>query len=185
MAKNREQLIESMIRNIKEMLDRKYCGLSIRKDERLLDVYEVALAVLEKQKQGAKEPLKLDEEFVGDSNFYKRQEALVAKGFTVVEDTLDSFAYGLAFRVLEKIDPMLFDYYNGERESADNEEFYNGECYDEFIETFKGIVYNDFKIVSFSARWCSSFGFKPSKEFETIKKLDGYLFHSTKTKRIY
>ena len=39
MAKNREQLIESMIRNIKEMLDRKYCGLSIKKDERLLDVY--------------------------------------------------------------------------------------------------------------------------------------------------
>ena len=100
MAKNREQLIESMIRNIKEMLDRKYCGLSIRKDERLLDVYEVALAVLEKQKQGAKEPLKLDEEFVSDSNFYKRQEALVAKGFTVVDDTLDSFAYGLAFRIL-------------------------------------------------------------------------------------
>ena len=72
MAKNREQLIESMIRNIKEMLDRKYCGLSIRKDERLLDVYEVALAVLEKQKQGAKEPLKLDEEHVSDSDFYKR-----------------------------------------------------------------------------------------------------------------
>ena len=110
MAKNREQLIESMIRNIKEMLDRKYCGLWIRKDERLLDVYEVALAVLEKQKQGAKEPLKLEEEFVSDSNFYKRQEALVAKGFTVVDDTLDSFAYGLAFRILEKIDPMLFDY---------------------------------------------------------------------------
>ena len=127
MAKNREQLIESMIRNIKEMLDRKYCGLSIRKDERLLDVYEVALEVLEKQKQGAKEPLKLDEEFVSDSNFYKRQEALVAKGFTVVDDTLDSFAYGLAFRILEKIDPMLFDYYNGEKESADNEEFYNSE----------------------------------------------------------
>ena len=185
MAKNREQLIESMIRNIKEMLDRKYCGLSIKKDERLLDVYEVALAVLEKQKQGAKEPLKLDEEFVSDSNFYKRQEALVAKGFTVVDDTLDNFAYGLAFRILEKIDPMLFDYYNGEKESTDCEEFYNSELYDEFNETFKGIVYNDFKIVSFSARWCSSFGFKPSKEFETIKKLDGYLFHSTKTKRIY
>ena len=185
MAKNREQLIESMIRNIKEMLDRKYCGLSIRKDERLLDVYEVALEVLEKQKQGAKEPLKLDEEFVSDSNFYKRQEALVAKGFTVVDDTLDSFAYGLAFRILEKIDPMLFDYYHGEKESADNEEFYNSELYDEFNETFKGIVYNDFYIVSFGTRWCSSFGFKPSKEFETIKKLDGYLFHSTKTKRIY
>ena len=185
MAKNREQLIESMIRNIKEMLDRKYCGLWIKKDERLLDVYAVALAVLEKQKQGAKEPLKLAEEFVSDSNFYKRQEALVNKGFTVVDDTLDSFAYGLAFRVLEKIDPMLFDYYYREKESADNEEFYNGECYDEFIKTFKGIVSNEFKIVSFGARWCSSFGFKPSKEFETIKKLDGYLFHSTKTKRIY
>ena len=185
MAKDREQLIESMIRNIKEMLEKKYCGLSIRKDERLLDVYEFALAVLEKQKQGAKEPLKLEEEFVSDSNFYKRQEALVNKGFTVVEDTLNSFAYGLAFRVLEKIDPMLFDCYNGEKESADCEEFYNGECYDEFIETFKGIVSNDFKIVSFYTRWCSSFGFKPSKEFETIKKLDGYLFHSTKTKRIY
>ena len=185
MAKNREQLIESMIRNIKEMLDKKYCGLWIRKDERLLDVYEVALAVLEKQKKGAKEPLKLDEEFVSDSNFYKRQEALVAKGFTVVDDTLDSFAYGLAFRILEKIDPMLFDYYNGEKESADNEEFYNSELYDEFNETFKGIVYNDFNIVSFGTRWCSSFGFKPSKEFEMIKKLDGYLFHSTKTKRIY
>ena len=185
MAKNREQLIESMIRNIKEMLDRKYCGLSIKKDERLLDVYEVALAVLEKQKQGAKEPLKLDEEFVSDSNFYKRQEALVAKGFTVVDDTLDNFAYGLAFRVLEKLDPMLFDYYYGEKESFDNEEFYNGECYDEFIETFKGIVSNDFNTVSFGARWCSSFGFKPSNEFEMIKKLDGYLFHSVKTKRIY
>ena len=183
MAKNREQLIESMIRNVKEMLDRKYCGLSIRKDERLLDVYEVALAVLEKQKQGAKEPLKLEEEFVSDSDFYKRQEALVNKGFTVVEDTVDSFAYGLAFRVLEKIDPMLFDYYYREKESADNEEFYNGELYDEFIETFKGIVYNDFKIVSFGTCWCSSFGFKPSKEFEIIKKLEHYLFKSTKTKR--
>ena len=185
MAKKREQLIESMIRNIKEMLDRKYCGLSIRKDERLLDVYEVALAVLEKQKEGAKEPLKLDDEFVSDSDFYKKQEYLSYKGFTVVDDTLDNFAYGLAFRVLEKIDPMLFDYYNGEKESADNEEFYNCECYDEFIETFKGIVYNDFTIVSFGTRWCSSFGFKPSKEFEMIKKLDGYLFHSIKTKRIY
>ena len=183
MAKNREQLIESMIRNIKEMLDRKYCGLSIRKDERLLDVYEVALAVLEKQKEGAKEPLKLDEEFVSDSDFYKKQEALVAKGFTVIDDTLDNFAYGLAFRVLEKIDPMLFDYYNGEKESADNEEFYNSECYDEFIETFKGIVSNDFKTVSFGTRWCSSFGFKPSKEFEAIRKLEHYLFKSTKTKR--
>ena len=183
MAKNREQLIESMIRNIKEMLDRKYCGLSIRKDERLLDVYKVALVVLEKQKQGAKEPLKLEEEFVSDSDFYKKQEALVAKGFTVVEDTLNSFAYGLAFRVLEKIDPMLFDYYYREKESSDNEEFYNGECYDEFIETFKGIVYNEFKIVSFGTRWCSSFGFKPSKEFEIIKKLEHYLFKSTKTKR--
>ena len=185
MAKNKQQLIESMIRNIEEMKERKYCGLSIKKDERLLDVYEVALAVLEKQKQGAKEPLKFDVELVSDSNFYKRQEALVTKGFTVVEDTLDSFAYGLAFRVLEKIDPMLFDYYYREKESADNEEFYNGECYDEFIETFKGIVSNEFKIVSFSARWCSSFGFKPSNEFEMIKKLDGYLFHSIKTKRIY
>ena len=185
MAKNREQLIESMIHNIKEMKDRRYCGLSIKKDERLLDVYEIALAVLEKQKQGAKEPLKLDEEFVSDSNFYKRQEALVAKGFTVVDDTLDSFAYGLAFRVLEKLDPMLFDYYYGEKESADNEEFYNGELYDEFNETFKGIVYNDFNTVSFGTRWCSSFGFKPSKEFEIINKLDGYLFHSIKTKRIY
>ena len=185
MAKNKQQLIESMIRNIKEMLERKYCGLWIQKDERLLDVYAVALAVLEKQKEGAKDPLKFDEEFVSDSNFYKKQEALVAKGFTVVDDTLDSFAYSLSFRTLEKIDPMLFDYYNGEKESADNEEFYNGECYDEFIETFKGIVYNDFNIVSFGTRWCSSFGFKPSKEFETIKKLDGYLFHSTKTKRIY
>ena len=185
MAKNREQLIESMIRNIKEMLDREYCGLSIRKDERLLDVYEVALVVLEKQKQGAKEPLKLEEEFVSDSNFYKKQEALVAKGFTVVEDTLNSFAYDLAFRVLEKIDPMLFDFYYREKESVDNEEFYNGELYDEFIETFKGIVYNDFNIVSFSARWCSSFGFKPSKEFEMIRKLDGFLFYSTKTNRIY
>ena len=185
MAKNREQLIESMIRNIKELLDRKYCGLSIRKDERLLDVYEVALAVLEKQKQGAKEPLKLEEEFVSDRNFYKRQEALVNKGFTVVDDTVDSFAYGLAFRVLEKLDPMLFDYYHGEKESVDIEEFYNSELYDEFNETFKGIVYNDFKIISFGTRWCSSFGFKPSKEFEIIKRLDGYLFHSTKTKRIY
>lgn len=183
MAKNKQQLIESMIRNIKEMKDRKYCGLSIRKDERLLDVYEVALAVLEKQKQGAKEPLKLDEEFVSDSNFYKKQEALVAQGFTVVDDTLDNFAYSLAFRILEKLDPMLFDYYYREKESADNEEFYNGECYDEFIETFKGIVYNDFNIVSFSTRWFSSFGFKPSKEFETIKKLESYLFKSTKTKR--
>ena len=185
MAKNREQLIESMIRNIKEMLDRKYCGLSIRKDERLFDVYEVALAVLEKQKQGAKEPLKLMSEFVSDSNFYKKQEALVAKGFTVVDYPLDSFAYELSFRILEKIDPMLFDYYNGEKESADNEEFYNSELYDEFNETFKGIVYNDFSIVSFGTRWCSFFGFKPSKEFEMINKLDGYLFHSTKTKRIY
>ena len=183
MAKNREQLIESMIRNIKEMKERKYCGLSIRKDERLLDVYEVALAVLEKQKHGAKEPLKLEKEFLSDSNFYKRQEALVNKGFTVVDDTVDSFAYDLAFRVLEKIDPMLFDYYYREKESADNEEFYNGELYDEFIETFKGIVYNEFKIVSFSTRWCSSFGFKPSKEFEIIKKLEHYLFKSTKTKR--
>lgn len=183
MAKKREQLIESMIRNIKEMLDRKYCGLSIRKDERLLDVYKVALVVLEKQKQGAKEPLKLEEELVSDSDFYKKQEALVAKGFTVVEDTLNSFAYGLAFRVLEKIDPMLFDYYYGEKESLDNEEFYNGECYDEFIKTFKGIVYNEFKIVSFGTRWCSSFGFKSSKEFEIIKKLEHYLFKSTKTKR--
>lgn len=183
MAKNKQQLIESMIRNIKEMKDRKYCGLSIRKDERLLDVYEVALAVLEKQKQGAKEPLKIEGEFVSDSNFYKKQEALVAQGFTVVDDTLDNFAYGLAFRVLEKIDPMLFDYYYREKESAYNEEFYNGECYDEFIETFKGIVYNDFNIVSFGTRWCSSFGFKPSKEFETIKKLESYLFKSTKTKR--
>ena len=185
MAKNKQQLIESMIRNIKEMLDRKYCGLSIRKDERLLDVYAVALAVLEKQKEGAKEPIKLEEEFVSDSNFYKTQEALVAKGFTVVDDTIDNFAYGLAFRVLKKLDPMLFDYYYREKESADNEEFYNGECYDDFIETFKGIVSNDFKTVSFGTRWCSSFGFKPSKEFEMIKKLDGYLFHSTKTKRIY
>lgn len=185
MAKNKQQLIESMIRNIKEMLDRKYCGLSIRKDERLFDVYEVALAVLEKQKEGAKEPLKFEEEFVSDSNFYKKQEALVAKGFTVIDDTLDSFAYGLAFRVLEKLDPMLFDYYYGEKESADNEEFYNGELYDEFHETFKGIVYSDFNIVSFGTRWCSSFGFKPSKEFEIIKELDGYLFHSTKTRQIY
>ena len=183
MTKNREQLIESMIRNIKEMKDRKYCGLSIKKDERLLDVYEVALAVLEKQKQGAKEPLKLEEEFVSDSNFYKKQEYLSYKGYTVVDDTLDNFAFGLAFRVLEKIDPMLFDCYNGEKESADNEEFYNGECYDEFIETFKGVVYNDFNIVSFGTRWCSSFGFKPSKEFEMIKKLESYLFKSTKTKR--
>ena len=183
MAKNKQQLIESMIRNIKEMKERKYCGLSIKKDERLLDVYAVALAVLEKQKEGAKDPLKFDEEFVSDSNFYKKQEALVAKGFIVVDDTLDGFAHSLAFRVLEKIDPMLFDYYNGEKESADNEEFYNGECYDEFIETFKGIVYNDFNIVSFGTRWCSSFGFKPSKEFETIKKLEHYLFKSTKTKR--
>ena len=185
MAKSKQQLIEAIIRNIKEMKDRKYCGLSIRKDERLLDVYEVALAVLEKQKEGAKEPLKLDGEFVSDSNFYKKQEALVAKGFTVVDDTLDNFAYGLAFRILEKLDPMLFDYYYREKESADNEEFYNSELYDEFNETFKGIVYNDFNIVSFGTRWCSSFGFKPSKEFEMIKKLDGYLFHSTKTKRIY
>ena len=183
MAKNREQLIESMIRNIKEMKERKYCGLSIRKDERLLDVYEVALAVLEKQKQGAKEPLKIEEEFVSDSDFYKKQESLNNKGFTVVDDTLDSFAYSLSFRILEKIDPMLFDYYYREKESADNEEFYNGECYDEFIETFKGIVYNDFNIVSFGTRWCSSFGFKPSKEFEIIKKLEHYLFKSTKTKR--
>ena len=185
MAKNREQLIESMIRNIKEMKDRNYCGLSIRKDERLLDVYDIALAVLEKQKEGAKEPLKLDKEFVSDSNFYKKQEALVAKGFTVVDYPLDSFAYELSFRILEKIDPMLFDYYNGEKESADNEEFYNGNLFDEFIETFKGIVSNDFKTISFGTRWCSSFGFKPSKDFETLKKLDGYLFHSTKTKRIY
>lgn len=184
MTKNKQQFIESMIRNIKEMLDRKYCGLSIRKDERLLDVYEVALAVLEKQKQGAKEPLKLYNEFVSDSNFYKKQEALVNKGFTVIDDTLDSFVYGLAFRILEKIDPMLFDYYNGEKESADNEAFYNSELYDEFNETFKGIFYNDFNIVSFGTRWCSSFGFKPSKEFEMINKLDGYLFHSIKTKRI-
>ena len=185
MAKNREQLIESMIRNIKEMKDRNYCGLSIRKDERLLDVYDIALAVLEKQKEGAKEPLKLDKEFVSDSNFYKKQEALVAKGFTVVDYPLDSFAYELSFRILEKIDPMLFDYYNGEKESADNEEVYNGNLFDEFIETFKGIVSNDFKTISFGTRWCSSFGFKPSKDFETLKKLDGYLFHSTKTKRIY
>ena len=185
MAKTKQQLIESIIRNIKEMLDRKYCGLWIRKDERLLDVYEVALAVLEKQKQGAKEPLKLYDEFVSDSNFYKKQEALVAKGFTVINDTVDSFAYSLSFRILEKIDPILFDYYNGEKESADNEEFYNGELYDEFHETFKGIVYNDFNIVSFGTRWCSSFGFKPSKEFGMINKLDGYLFHSTKAKRIY
>lgn len=185
MAKNKQQLIESMIRNIKEMLDKKYCGLSIRKDERLLDVYEVALAVLEKQKQGAKEPLKLEEEFVSDSNFYKKQEDLVSKGFTVVDYPLDNFAYELSFRILEKLDPMLFDYYYREKESADNEEFYNGECYDEFNETFKGIVYNDFKLVLFGTRWCSSFGFKPSKEFEMINKLDGYLFHSTKTKRIY
>ena len=185
MAKNKQQLIESMIRNIKEMLDRKYCGLSIRKDERLLDVYEVALAVLEKQKQGAKEPLKLMSEFVSDSDFYKKQEYLSYKGFTVVDDTLDNFAYGLAFRVLEKIDPILFDYYNGEKEYADCVKFYNGNLFDEFIETFKGIVYNDFRIVSFGTRWCSSFGFKPSEEFETINKLDGYLFNSTKTKRIY
>lgn len=185
MAKNREELIESMIRNIKEMLDRRYCGLSIRKDERLLDVYEVALAVLEKQKEGAKEPLKLTSEFVSDSNFYKKQEALIAEGFTVVDYPLDRFAYELAFRILEKIDPMLFDYYNGEKESTDNEEFYNSELYDEFNETFKGIFYNDFNIVSFGTRWCSSFGFKPSKEFGMINKLDGYLFHSTKTKRIY
>lgn len=183
MAKNKQQLIESMIRNIKEMLDRKYCGLSIRKDERLLDVYAVALAVLEKQKQGAKEPLKIEEEIVSDSNFYKKQEDLVAKGFTVVDDTLDNFAYSLSLRILEKIDPMLFDYYKGEKESTDNEEFYNGELYDEFIETFKGIVSNDFKTVSFGTRWCSSFGFKPSKKFEMIKKLESYLFKSTKTKR--
>ena len=78
---------------------------------------------------------------------------------------------------------MLFDYYNGEKESADNEEFYNGECYDEFIETFRGIVSNDFKTISFGTRWISSFGFKPSKEFETIKNLESYLFKSTKTKR--
>ena len=185
MAKNREQLIESMIRNIKEMLDRKYCGLGIRKDERLLDVYEVALAVLEKQKQGAKEPLKLEDEFVSDSDFYKKQEALVAEGFSVVDDTLNRFAYSLPYRILEKIDPILFDYYNGEKEYADCVKFYNGNLFDEFIETFKGIVSNDFKTISFDTRWGSFFGFKPSEEFETIKKLDGYLFHSTKTKRIY
>ena len=185
MAKSKQQLIDSMIRNIKEMLDRKYCGLSIRKDERLLDFYEVALAVLEKQKQGAKEPLKIESEFVSDSNFYKRQEALVAKGFTVVDDTLDNFAYSLSLRILEKIDPMLFDYYNGEKESADNEEFYNSELYDEFNETFKGIVYNDFKIVSFGVGLGMSLVIIPSKEFEIIKKLVVYLFDSTKTRRIY
>ena len=185
MAKNKQQLIESMIRNIKEMKDRKFCGLGIRKDERLLDVYEVALAVLEKQRQGAKKPLKLDEELVSDSDFYKKQEALVAEGFTVVDDTLNRFAYSLPYRILEKIDPILFDYYNGEKEYADCVKFYNGNLFDEFIEAFKGIVSNDFKTISFGARWCSSFGFKPSEEFETINKLDGYLFNSTKTKHIH
>ena len=185
MAKNRDQLIESMIRNITEMQEKKFCGFPTRKDERLLDVYEVALAVLEKQKEGLKEPLKLYEEYVSDSDFYKIQESLVAKDFTVINDTLNNFSYCLSLRVLKKIDPMLFSYYNGEKESADNEEFYNGECYEDFAETFKGIVSNDFKTVSFGTRWSNSFGFKPSKDFEIIKKLDGYLFHSTKTRRFY
>ena len=187
--KTREELINAMIQHVKEMLDREYVHFTrtVKADKRILSAYAVMIEVLKEQLKEGDSLKVLEPKATNDDGYYKAEKEWLAKGYTVVHDLpLFELCDQISSRILDKVGDALEKYYYYDaNEYADVMDYYVKKHYIDFQKTFRRIFFNDFDVLSGETRWGVLIGFKTPERFDALKYLDGYVFYSTKTKRVY
>lgn len=187
--KTREELINSMICNVQEMLDREYVHFTrtVKSDKRILSAYAVMIEVLKEQLKEVDSLKALEPKRTNDYGYYKAEKEWLAKGYTVVHDfPLDNLCDKISSGILEKVGDALESYYYYDaNEYADVMDYYVKKHYTDFQKTFKRIFFNDFNVLAVETYWGVLVGFKTTERFDALKELDGYVFRSTKTRKVY
>ena len=187
--KTREELINAMIQHVKEMLDREYVHFTrtVKADKRILSAYAVMIEVLKEQLKEGDSLKVLEPKATNDDGYYKAEKEWLAKGYTVVHGLpINELCDQISSRILEKVGDALEKYYYYDaNEYADVMDYYVKKHYTDFQKTFKRIFFNNFNVLAVETYWGVLVGFKMPERFDALKYLDGYVFYSTKTKRVY
>ena len=183
MAKNKQQLIKAMIRNIKEMDDRKDCG---HYDKRVLYVYKLALSVFKNQLDRQQEPVEIDTVRTKLDVYNKEYDDTVKAGYMVFSDYRpESLVELIAERTLKTLEEQMLDYYKYDIEYRDCYAYFNGETYGDFFDTLYCMMFNGNDVKHVDACHQELVAFKLTDDLKALKVLDGFLFRSDATRRIY
>lgn len=190
MAKNREQLIESMIRNIQELYSVMYVGKNgcDRSDYYILHAYKLSCKILQEQRKNIYAHKKQQIKDIADSGeFDKIRKNAIDSGLVVVDNAMAfGLSHSIAAKILEPIKWISYKYYKYYEEFDiynDCVEFFNSSLYDEFVETFERIFFDD--CGAFSVRGTSRIftAFDACKEWEDLLNLNGHAYLALNKRR--
>lgn len=190
MAKNREELIKSMIRNIEELYAARYVGGNgcDRSEYYKLYYYKLATKILQEQRKNIYVHKKQQIKDIADSDeFDKIRKNAIDSGLVVVDNAMAfGLSHSIATKILEPIKWISYKYYKYYEEFGiynDCVEFFNSSLYDEFSETFERIFFDD--CGAFSVRGTSSVFtvFDACGEWGDLLRINGHAYLALNYKR--
>lgn len=186
MTKNREELIESMIRNIQELYSIMYVGKNgcDRSDYYILHAYKLAVNILQEQRKGIFDHKKQQIKDIPDEFFYRLREYAIEEGLVVVDNAV---AFGLSHSIAKKILDTLkwinCKYYKGLAEYDDCSEFFNSALCEEFEETFEKVFFDDCGAFSVRSSNKTFTAFDACGKWEDLLNLNGHAYLSLNKRR--
>ena len=179
MAKNREELIKSMIRNIEELYSARYVGKNgcDRSEYYILSYYKLATKILQEQRKNIYNHKKQQIKDIYGDEFDQIRKNAIDSGLVVVDNAMAfGLSHSIAAKILEPIKWISYKYYKYYEEFDiynDCVEFFNSSLYDEFAETFERIFFDD--CGAFSVRGTSRIftAFDACGEWEDLLRING------------
>lgn len=182
MAKNREELIKSMIRNIEELYTASYVGHNgcDKSEYYILYYYKLAVKILQEQRKNIYAHKEQQIKDCYGDEFDKIRKNAIDAGLVVVDNAMAfGLSHSIAAKILEPIKWISYKYYKYYEDfDAYNDcvEFFNSSLYDEFAETFERIFFDE--CGAFSVRGTSSIfaAFDACVEWKDLLRINGHAY---------
>ena len=191
MAKNKQQLIESMIRNIQELYSVMYVGKNgcDKSDYYVLHAYKLSLKVLQEQRKGNFEHKQQQIKDVTDAAFDKIRQNAIDYGLVVVDNAIAfGLSHSIASKILEPIKWISYKYYKYYEEFDiynDCVEFFNSSLSDEFEEMFEKVFFNDCGAFSVRSTDRNFTAFDACGKWEDLLNLNGHAYLALNKRRYF
>ena len=189
MAKNKQQLIESMIRNIQELYSVMYVGKNgcDKSDYYVLHAYKLSCKILQEQRKGNFEHKQQQIKDVTDAAFDKIRQNAIDYGLVVVDNAIAfGLSHSIASKILEPIKWISCKYYKYYEEFDiynDCVEFFNSSLFDEFEEMFEKVFFNDCGAFSVRSTDRIFTAFDACRKWEDLLNLNGHAYLALNKRR--
>lgn len=188
MAKTREELIESMIRNIQELYNYMYVGKNgcDKSDHYILHAYKLAVKILQEQRKGIFYHKKQQIKDIPDEYFDRLREYSIDYGLVVVDNAIAfGLSHSIAGKILDTLKWISYKFYKGLAEYDDCSEFFNSALCEEFEETFEKVFFNDCGAFSVRSSNKTFTAFDVCGKWEDLLNLNGHAYLALNKRRYF